>query len=71
MKLIRLGAPAMIVGAGLMLFMTPSFGKPEFMKKEKGSKCVTCHVGAGKKEINDVGKCYKANGNKDLDKCKT
>jgi hypothetical protein len=67
MKLIRLGVPAMIVGAGLMLFMTPSFGKPEFAKKEKKG-CVTCHVSAKSKDLNDTGKCYKED--KDLTKCK-
>ncbi len=67
MKLIRMGVPAMIVGAGLMLLMTPSFGKPEFSKKEK-TGCATCHSKAGKKDLNDVGKCYKES--KDLAKCK-
>ena len=67
MKLIRLGVPAMIVGGGLMLFMTPTFGKPEFAKKEKKG-CVTCHVSAKSKDLNDTGKCYKEN--KDLTKCK-
>jgi hypothetical protein len=37
-----------------------SFAKPEYQKKEKGTKCTTCHVTAGKKDLNDVGKCYGA-----------
>jgi len=70
MKMIRLGVPAMIVGAGLMLFMTPSFGKPEFAKKEKKG-CTTCHVSAKvtkeKVDLNKTGECYKKS--KDLSKC--
>jgi hypothetical protein len=31
--------------------------KPEYTKKEKKG-CTTCHVAQGKKELNDVGKCY-------------
>jgi hypothetical protein len=38
-------------GATLML------GKAEYTKKEK-TPCTTCHVKAGSKELNDVGKCY-------------
>jgi hypothetical protein len=71
MKLIRLGVPAMIVGAGLMLLMTPSFGTPAYAKKEKKG-CVTCHVSAKvtakDKNLNDTGKCYLEA--KDLAKCK-
>ena len=71
MKLIRLWVPAMIVGAGLMMYMTPSFGTPALAKKEKKG-CVTCHVNAKvtpqAKDLNDTGKCYKEN--KDLAKCK-
>jgi hypothetical protein len=33
------------------------FGKAEYTKKEK-KPCTTCHVKAGSKELNDVGKCY-------------
>jgi hypothetical protein len=38
-------------GATLML------GKAEYTKTEK-KPCTTCHVKAGSKELNDVGKCY-------------
>jgi hypothetical protein len=33
------------------------FGKAEYTKKEKKA-CVVCHVKAGSKDLNDVGKCY-------------
>jgi hypothetical protein len=34
-----------------------SFGKTEYTKKEKKA-CTYCHVAQGKKELNEVGKCY-------------
>ena len=37
-----------------------SFAKPEYTKKEK-NPCVTCHVTANSKELNDAGKCYGKN----------
>jgi len=40
---------------------------PAYAKKE-GKKCVFCHVTAGKPELNDTGKCYKANDHS-LAKC--
>lgn len=45
---------------GLMLFglSLSSFATVEISKKEK-QKCVTCHVKMGKKDLNDVGKCYE------------
>ena len=36
---------------------TLMLGKAEYTKKE-GKPCMTCHVKAGSKELNDVGKCY-------------
>ncbi len=46
---------------GLMLFglSVSSFATVEISKKEK-QKCVVCHVKMGKKDLNDVGKCYEA-----------
>lgn len=37
------------------------YAKPEFAKKEKKA-CTFCHAKAGSKELNDVGKYYKAKG---------
>lgn len=48
-------------GATLML------GKAEYTKTEK-TPCTTCHVKAGSKDLNDVGKCYAKD--KDLKACK-
>jgi hypothetical protein len=45
-----------------------STAKPEYAKKE-GKGCKYCHVAAGKPDLNDTGKCYKANDHS-LAKCK-
>ena len=58
MRVLRLTIPAAVLMAGLFVASNPSFAKPEYQKKEKGTKCTTCHVTAGKKDLNDVGKCY-------------
>ena len=44
-----------------------STAKPEYAKKE-GKKCAYCHVAAGKKDLNDTGKCYAAHDHS-LAKC--
>ena len=45
---------------GMLLFglSISSFATVEIGKKEK-QKCVVCHVKMGKKDLNDVGKCYE------------
>lgn len=47
-----------------------AYAKPAYAKKEN-RPCITCHVKAGSKELNDVGKCYKEQpeDQKDLSKC--
>lgn len=45
-----------------------SYAKPEYTKKEK-KPCVTCHVSAKSKELNDTGKCYDKS--KSLKDCPT
>ena len=57
MRAFRLMIPAAILMAGLFVSTTISSAKPDYAKKE-GQKCVACHVAAGKKDLNDVGKCY-------------
>ena len=42
---------------GGLMVTSSSFGKTEYTKKEKKG-CTYCHVGQGKKELNDVGRCY-------------
>jgi len=67
MKKLKIALPGAILGFALMFSSSVSFAKPEFMKKEKGSKCVTCHVSAKSKDLNDTGKCYQKDH--DLAKC--
>jgi len=57
MRALRLVLPIAVLIAGMFVTTTTSFGKPEYSKKEK-KNCLTCHVAAGKKDLNDVGKCY-------------
>ena len=51
---------ALTVAAGLAVFTSVSYGKPEYTKTEK-AKCVVCHTKG--KELNKVGECYKASKN--------
>lgn len=57
MRALRIVLPLAVLMTGLFVTTTTSFAKPEYAKKEKKS-CTTCHVAAGKKDLNDVGKCY-------------
>ena len=56
-RLLKLGLPAIVILGGFLVSIPSSFGKVEYSKKE-GKNCVYCHVAAGKKDLNDVGKCY-------------
>jgi mono/diheme cytochrome c family protein len=67
MRAFRLILPAAILAAGMMMTSMVSFAKPEYAKKEK-KNCATCHVKAGSKDLNDIGKCYAKNSHS-LDKC--
>ncbi|MGO9240624.1 MAG: hypothetical protein ACLQBJ_07410 [Bryobacteraceae bacterium] len=58
MRALRLMIPAAILMAGLFVGSNLSFAKPEYQKANKGTTCKTCHVTAGKKDLNDVGKCF-------------
>jgi hypothetical protein len=66
-RILKFGAPFVIILGGLMLSLPSSFGKTEYTKKE-GKGCTYCHTAAGKKDLNDVGKCY-AEHNHSLDGC--
>ena len=68
MRTLRLVLPVGVLMAGLFVTTSTSFAKPEYAKKEKKS-CVTCHTAAGKKDLNDVGKCYAKKHS--LDGCET
>ena len=54
--LVKLALPLMIGLAGLLV-TSSSFGKTEYTKKEKKA-CTFCHTAQGKKDLNEVGKCY-------------
>ncbi len=76
MKTLRVTLPAAILAAGFLVCSSASYGTPAYAKKEAkivgdGAKaCPYCHtMPANKKNLNDTGKCYAANGHKDLDKC--
>jgi hypothetical protein len=67
MRTLKLAVPSAILLAGFLVCTTASFGKPEYAKKE-GKTCTFCHVKAGQKDLNDVGKCYQKNDHS-LAKC--
>jgi hypothetical protein len=67
MRTIKLALPGAILMAGFLVCTTASYGKPEYAKKT-GKNCVYCHTKPGVKDLNDTGKCYKAN-NLSLETC--
>jgi hypothetical protein len=66
-------APAVVLGAGMMFWVSSSYGTQEYAKKEKKS-CTYCHgkMVADKaemnKNLNTAGTCYKDNDHS-LAKC--
>lgn len=60
MKGLRISLLMAVLVGGLTLTSSLMLGKPEYAKKEKKS-CTYCHVKAGSKDLNDVGKCYQKN----------
>jgi len=69
----KIAAPAMVLGAGMLLCVSSSFGTPDYAKKEKKA-CTYCHVkmvpdkGEMAKNLTDTGTCYKDNDHS-LSKC--
>ena len=68
MRILKLVVPAAIVMVGFLLCATATYGTPTYMKKEGVKSCTVCHAKIGtpdamKQEpnLNDTGKCYKAN----------
>lgn len=59
MKFLKFAIPCTVAAGGLMLTAVQSRATPAYAKKEGGLKCTVCHVAMGKKDLNDVGKCYK------------
>lgn len=58
MRLAKFAVPALILYTGVILMTGVSFGKAEYTKKEK-KPCLTCHVSATSKDLNETGKYYK------------
>ncbi|MFZ0959687.1 MAG: hypothetical protein WAO35_02190 [Terriglobia bacterium] len=65
MKLFKVLIALAVLSGALVSIST---AKPEYAKKE-GKGCKYCHVTPGKPDLNDTGKCYKANDHS-LAKCK-
>jgi hypothetical protein len=65
--LLNISLAAAIILGGLALSTSVSYGKAEYTKKE-GKGCTFCHTAAGKKDLNDVGKCYGEHGHS-LESC--
>ncbi len=59
--LLKISVPGLLILAGLIVYSPFSFAKTEYTKKE-GKGCTFCHIAAGKKDLNDVGKCYAEHG---------
>lgn len=55
----KLALPCAVLGAAFLMTTVRSNATPTYAKKEGGAKCTVCHVAAGKKDLNDIGKCYK------------
>jgi len=75
MRMLKLLFPSAVVIAGLVVWTTATYGKPEYKKKEGVKSCTVCHVKVAAAEemkkdpnLNDVGKCYKDNDHS-LAKC--
>ena len=66
MRLLQALVAVSLFGASLISISTSS-AKPAYAAKEH-QKCVYCHTAAGKADLNDIGKCYKANDHS-LAKC--
>ena len=58
---------ALAILSGSLISISTSSAKPAYAKKE-GKKCTYCHTATGKPDLNDTGKCYKANDHS-LAKC--
>lgn len=64
MKLVKV---LFLLCATVLLSISMLYAKAEYTKKE-GKPCAYCHIKAGSKDLNDVGKCYEKAHK--LDNCK-
>lgn len=58
----------LVVAVGTWIVAAPSAFSTPAISKEIKKPCTHCHVKAGFKELNDIGKCYSEK--KNLDECK-
>jgi hypothetical protein len=58
---LRIALPMALIVGGMMVSTQFTLGKAEYTKKEKKG-CTYCHTAAGKKDLNDIGKCYAEHG---------
>jgi cytochrome c553 len=58
---LKIALPMALISGGLMVSTQFTYGKSEYTKKEKKA-CAFCHTAAGKKDLNDIGKCYAEHG---------
>jgi hypothetical protein len=57
MNITKFAVPALVIATGFFVIPSSSLGKVEYTKTEK-TPCVTCHVTAKSKELNETGKYY-------------
>jgi len=69
MKAIKVGLLLAVVAGWMAVSSSLMLGKPEYTKETKKA-CTYCHVKAGSKDLNDVGKCYAKNNHK-LEGCES
>jgi hypothetical protein len=58
LKIVKNVIPAVVLTAGL-LWITPSYAKPEYVTKE-GKAGTFCHATEGKPDLNEAGNYYAA-----------
>ena len=59
LRLSKVAFPCAVLVSAMLLTSVRSSATPAYAKKENGAKCTVCHTAVGKKDLNDVGKCYK------------
>jgi hypothetical protein len=66
-SILKITIPGILIVAGFCFTTMNSYAKPEYSKTTKKG-CTYCHTAAGKKDLNDIGKCY-AEHDHSLDAC--
>ena len=58
---LKIAVPMALIAGGFLVSAPFTFAKTEYTKKEKKG-CAFCHTANGKKDLNDIGKCYAEHG---------